>query len=90
MEGGDQILPFCACVPQQPTCLWDEFGVTQHIAQEGDPVMPLLFALGQHKSLIEALRSSTTSIASMPDRVLELEYTFIQNRFHPMTHDFIQ
>ena len=61
MEGGDQILPFVRMFYSNPsTYLWeDELGVTQHIAQgeggeQGDPLMPLLFALGQHKSLVEA------------------------------------
>ena len=58
MEGGDQILPFVRMFYSGPsTYLWeDEMGVTQHIAQgeggeQGDPLMPILFALGQHGAL---------------------------------------
>ena len=58
MEGGDQILPFVRMFYSGPsTYLWeDEMGVTQHIAQgeggeQGDPLMPRLFALGQHGAL---------------------------------------
>ena len=55
MEGGDQIFPFMRCFFGNPsTHLWeDEMGITQCISQgeggeQGDPLMPLLFALGQH------------------------------------------
>ena len=55
MENGDQILPFVRCFCGSPsTYLWeDEMGVTQNIQQgeggeQGDPLMPMLFALGQH------------------------------------------
>ena len=58
MEGGDQILPFVRCFHGSPsTYLWeDEMGTTQHTPQgeggeQGDPLMPLLFALGQHRAL---------------------------------------
>ena len=55
MEGGDQILPFVRCFYGIPsTYLWeDEMGVTQSIPQgEGDLLMPLLYALGQHGALL--------------------------------------
>ena len=57
MEGGDQIFPFVRCFYCSPsTYLWeDEVGVTQSIPQgegeQGDPLMPMLFALGQHGAL---------------------------------------
>ena len=58
MEDGDHILPFVRCFYGSPsTYLWeDEMGVTQYIPQgeggeQGDPLMPMLFALGQHGSL---------------------------------------
>ena len=58
MEGGDQILPFVKCFYGSPsTYPWeDEMGVTQSIPQgeggeQGDPLMPMLFALGQHRAL---------------------------------------
>ena len=59
MEDRDQLLPFVRCFYGSPsTYLWeDEMGVTQHISQgeggeQGDPLMPLLFALGRHGSLV--------------------------------------
>ena len=58
MEDGDQVLPFVQCFFGSPsTYLWeDELGTTEDIAQgeggeQGDPLMPLLFALGQHAAL---------------------------------------
>ena len=55
---GDHILPFVRCFYGSPsTYLWeDEMGVTQHVPQgegreQGDPLMPILFALGQHGAL---------------------------------------
>ena len=63
MENGDQILPFVQCFNGRPsTYLWeDELGETQHIPQgeggeQGDPLMPILFSLGQHPAL-EAAQS---------------------------------
>ena len=59
LEGGDQILPFVRCFYGSPsTYLWeDEMGVTQSIPQgeggeQGDLLMPLLYALGQHGALL--------------------------------------
>ena len=59
MEDGDQILPFVRCFyGSQSTYLWeDEMGVTKHIShgeggEQGDPLKPMLFALGQHSSLV--------------------------------------
>ena len=91
MEGGDQILPLVRMFYSNPsTYLWeDELGVTQHIAQgeggeQGDPLMPLLFSLGQHKSVVEAqarlsgnerLLAFLDDICSMPDRVSEAHTT---------------
>ena len=61
MEGGDQILPFVRMFYSNPsTYLWeDELGITQHIAQgeggeQGDSLMPMFFALGQHQALVQA------------------------------------
>ena len=61
MEDGDQILPFLRMFHSNPsTYLWeDEMGVTQSIPQgeggeQGDPLMPMLFALGQHQALVQA------------------------------------
>ena len=58
MEQGDQILPFVRCFYGSPsTYLWeDETGNVQDIPQgeggeQGDPLMPLLFALGLHGAL---------------------------------------
>ena len=60
MEDGDQILPFVRCFYGSPsTYLWeDEMGVAQEIPQgeeQGDPLMPMLFSLGQHAAL-EAIK----------------------------------
>ena len=62
MEGGDQILPFARLFCGTPsTYLWeDEMGNTQEIPQgeggeQGDPLMPMLFSLGEHPAL-EAIR----------------------------------
>ena len=59
MEGGEKLLPFVRMFYSTPsTFLWeDEEGTVHHIPQgeggeQGDPLMPMLFALGQHSSLI--------------------------------------
>ena len=61
IPGGDSVLPFVLQFYGNPSSyLWeDDSGVTHEIRQgkggeQGDPLMPLLFALGQH----QALRSS--------------------------------
>ena len=58
LEGGDQILPFVRMFYGSPsTCVWeDEMGNSQDIPQgeggeQGDPLMPLLFALELHRTL---------------------------------------
>ena len=77
MEKGDQILPFVRCFYGTPsTYLWDdEMGVTQHIHQgeggeQGDPLMPMLFALGKHPALAaaqERLRGNELLFAYLDD-----------------------
>ena len=77
MEGGDKILPFVRSFYDSPsTYLWeDELGTTQHVPQgeggeQGDPLMPLLFALGQHRSLVaiqERLRGDERVFAYLDD-----------------------
>ena len=59
MEDGDRVLPFVRCFYGSPsTYMWeDEMGVSQDIPQgeggeQGDPLMPMLFALGQHRALV--------------------------------------
>ena len=59
MEGGDKLLPFIRqFYSSQSTLLWEEeLGITNHIHQgegggQGDPLMPLLFALAQHSALV--------------------------------------
>ena len=53
----DQILSFLRCFYQSPsTYLWEDEMGTQYVSQgeggeQGDPFMPLLFALGQHRTL---------------------------------------
>ena len=59
MDGGNQIIPFVRMFYGSPsTYFWeDEMGTTQYIPQgeggeQGDPLMPMLYALGQHGSLV--------------------------------------
>ena len=61
LEEGDKLLPFLRLFYSSPSAfLWeDDVGTTHHIRQgeEGeqrDPLMPLLFALGQHTALSKA------------------------------------
>ena len=61
IDGGDQIMPFVRQLYGRPsTHLWeDEMGEVHEIAQgeggeQGDPLMPLLFSLGQHAALAAA------------------------------------
>ena len=64
VPGGDQVLPFVRLFyDRQSTYLWeDDAGTVHHIVQgeggeQGDPLMPLLFALGQHGAL-QAVQNS--------------------------------
>ena len=60
MEGGDSLLPFARQFYGSPsTFLWnDEMGTVNpreeqgEGGEQGDPLMPLLFALGQHSALV--------------------------------------
>ena len=59
MEGGDRMLPFVRLFYSDPSVfLWeDDLGAVHHIVQgeggkQGDPLMPLLFCLGQHAALV--------------------------------------
>ena len=70
MENGDRVLPFVRCFCGSPsTYMWeDEMGVSQDIPQgEGGehPLMPMLFALGQHGALL-----------AIQERLLEGERVF--------------
>ena len=63
MPGGSAVLPFVRLFYGQPSrYLWeDEDGAIHHIHQceggeQGDPLMPLLFSLGQHAALETARR----------------------------------
>ena len=58
VPGGDQVLPFVRLFyDRQSTYIWeDDAGTVHHIVQgeggeQGDPLMPFLFALGQHGAL---------------------------------------
>ena len=73
---GDQLIPFVRCFFGSPsTYLWeDEMGVTHEIPQgdggeEGDPLMPLLFALRQHTSLVGVMRSCSRAWMTCMRRV---------------------
>ena len=91
MENGDQIIPFVRCFYGRPsTYLWeDEVGDTQEIPQgeggeQGDPLMPLLFSLGQHSALEAVQRRlqgnekvfaylDDVVVVCSPGRVVEVE-----------------
>ena len=58
MPNGDKMFPFVRLFNDSPsTFLWeDELGTVNFVPQEeggeqGDPLMPLLFSLGQHRGL---------------------------------------
>ena len=68
MEGGDQVLPFVWLFYGDPsTFLWDnDLGRVHSVLQgeggeQGDPLMPMLFSLGQHAALmaVAAARGGT-------------------------------
>ena len=59
VDGGGSVLPFVRQFYGSPsTCWWDDDeGVTHEIVEgeageQGDPLMPALFALGQHEALV--------------------------------------
>ena len=59
MVDGDKIIPFSRQFYGSPsTFLWDDdFGEVHHVhqgegAEHGDPPMPMLFSLGQHRALV--------------------------------------
>ena len=59
MEGGEKLLPFVRMFYSTPsTFLWEDEEGTVHLipqgegGEQGDPLMPMLFALGQHSSLV--------------------------------------
>ena len=103
MENGDQILPFVRMFYGSPsTYLWeDEMGVVQHIPQgeggeQGDPLMPMLFALGQHQALVQTqarLRNNEKVMAFLddiyitspePDRVMEAHTVVAEELWTPV------
>ena len=84
------ILPFVWMFYGSPHLWEDEMGVVQHIPQgeggeQGDPLMPMLFALGQHQALVQTqarLRNNEKVMAFLddihiaspqPDRVMEAD-----------------
>ena len=77
MEGGEQVLPFGRLFYSSPSSfLWeDSMGTVHHIPQgeggeQGDPLMPLLYALGQHSALVavsERLRDDEILFAFLDD-----------------------
>ena len=103
MEQGDQILPFVRCFYGSPsTYLWeDETGNVQDIPQgeggeQGDPLMPLLFALGLHGafSAVKArFREGEKVFAFLddvyvtcaPERVLDV-YKILEEEIFAHTH----
>ena len=97
MEDGDQVLSFVRCFCGCPsTFLWeDELGQrTSHKGREqGDPLMPLLFALGQHAAL-EAVQARLLEgeklfaylddvyIICQPDRVADVHAILEEELFN--------
>ena len=77
MEGGEQVLLFVRLFYSTPSSfLWeDSMGTVHHIPQgeggeQGDPLMPLLYALGQHSALVavsERLRDDEILFAFLDD-----------------------
>ena len=97
MESADQNLPFVRCFYGRPSTYLreDELGETQHFPQgegvreQGDPLMPMLFSIGQHPALEAAqrrLRDNEKFFAFMddvvfvcsPDRVAEVEVVIME------------
>ena len=73
MEDGDKVLSFMRCFYGSPSTYLreDEMGVSQNIAQgeggtQGDPEMPMLFALGQHRTLVDIY------VVCTPERVEDI------------------
>ena len=77
MVDGDKLIPFVRQFYSSPsTYLWeDEVGETRRIQQgeggeQGDPLMPLLFSVGQHRALVEvqaSLRAGERLFAFLDD-----------------------
>ena len=105
VDGGSQVLPFVRMFyGTHSQYLWeDEEGTTHVIEQgeggeQGDPMMPLLFALGQHAALraVQSRLNATESlfafhddvyVATIPDRVGEV-YTALATELY--THSRIR
>ena len=93
MPDGVNFLPFVRMFYGTPSkFLWeDELGVVNHIPQgeggeQGDPLMPLLFSLGQHRALVSVageLRRGEHLFAfhddlyvtAQPDRVVDIHHS---------------
>ena len=105
MEGGDQIIPFMRMFygsPRPSTYSWeDEMGTTQCIPQgeggeQGDPLMPMLHASGQHGSLVATQERMIGNekvfaylddvfLASGPGRVEQVQ-SIVSEELHTRTH----
>ena len=101
LEEGDKLLPFVRLFYSSPsTFLWeDDAGTTHHIRQgevgeQGDPLMPLLFALVQHTAPSEAsgrMREGERLMAflddlcavSPPDRTVECHNVMAEELCQP-------
>ena len=93
MPDGVKVLPFVRMFYGTPSkFLWeDELGVVNHIPQgeggeQGDPLMPLLFSLGQHRALVSVageLRRcehlfafhDDLYVTAQPDRVVDIHHS---------------
>ena len=65
VEGGGAALPFVRQFYKAPSMSWwtDDLGVTHEVWQgeggeQGDPLMPALYACGQHRALLHVSRGS--------------------------------
>ena len=87
IDGGDQIMPFVRQLYGRPSIhcgrmRWERFMIAQgEGGEQGDPLMPLLFSLGQHAALAavnarlqdgERLFAYLIHVISSPCRVLEV------------------
>ena len=100
VEGGDSVLPFVSqFYSSASTYLWDdESGATHEIVEgeggeQGDPLMPSLFAVGQHRALIglrerqlpdEHLMAFLDDIyiVCRPERVVQVHYLLRSQLWH--------
>ena len=97
MVDGEKLVPFVRLFHDSPsTYIWeDEVGDIRHVCQgesgeQGDPLMPLLFSLGQHRAMVAVQASLLESerlffyIVCAPSRVGEV-YLLLQRHLLEQT-----